>query len=279
VKKFIRTLLGFIYGIVYGAAHLVPGGLSGGTFLVIFGCYETVCEAFALNRKEIKKHFLFLLFFVIGTVGGLIGFVRVITFLFDSYEIQTKLFFMGLILGGMPLISKIATKKEKFKPLCILPFMIGLVLVVSLFLIEKLGFVGTTAAQGYDLVFFIKIAVCGFFAAIAMVMPGISGAFVLVVLGVYGIFIEALTNFDIAIIVPAAIGILIGIVVGAKLVLAVIKKHTLFAYCAIMGMVVGSVAPLVPAGVGLNISTLAGFILLAAGAFIAVILGRRENIG
>jgi len=244
--------------------------------LVIFGCYETVCEAFALNKKEIKRNFLFLVFFVIGTVGGMLGFVRLITFLFDNYEIQTKLFFMGLILGGIPLISKIATKTEKFRPACIIPFLLGFALVVSLFIIEKLGIVGTDAAQAYDAAFFIKIAVCGFFAAIAMVMPGIAGAFVLVVLGVYGIYIEALTNFDMSIIIPAAIGILIGIVVGAKLVLLFIKKHTLFAYSAIMGMVIGSILPLIPGGLGLNIATVIGIVCLVFGGGLGVVLGRRE---
>ena len=213
---------------------------------------------------------------MIGTVGGMFGFVRIITFLFENYEVQTKLFFMGLILGGIPLISKIATKKQKYRPACIIPFLLGFALVVSLFVIEKLGFVGTSAEQAYDVAFFIRIAICGFFAAIAMVMPGISGAFVLVVLGVYGIYIEALTNFDMAIIIPAAIGILIGIVVGAKLVLLVIKRHTLFAYSAIMGMVIGSILPLIPGGLGLNIATIIGIICLALGGGLGVILGKRE---
>jgi putative membrane protein len=154
--------------------------------------------------------------------------------------------------------------------------LLGFALVVSLFIIEKLGFAGDNAAQAYDTAFFVKIAVCGFFAAIAMVMPGISGAFVLVVLGVYGIYIEALTNFDMAILVPGIIGILIGIVVGAKLVLLVIKKHTLFAYSAIMGMVIGSVLPLIPGDLGLNPATVLGIIFLALGGGLGVVLGRRE---
>jgi putative membrane protein len=274
--KFIKILLGFIYGLVYGVAHVVPG-LSGGTFLVIFGCYETVCEAFALNIKEIKKNFLFLLFLVIGTVAGLIGFVHVITFLFDNFEVQIKLFFMGLILGGIPLISKIATEKEKYKPACILPFILGLFLVIGLFLIEKYGISGVDATSAVDFMFYAKIVIAAFFAAIAMVMPGISGAFVLVAFGVYELFVEALKEMDFAFLLPVVIGLLLGIIIGARLVLLVIKRHTLLAYSAILGMVIGSVVALIPEGFGLNAATFTGIACLAAGVFVAYILGKRES--
>jgi len=272
----MRSFLGFIYGIVYGVAHVVPG-LSGGTFLVIFGCYETVCEAFALNIRTIKKHLFFLLFLGIGTIVGLIGFVHAITFFLDNFGIQTNLFFMGLILGGIPLIVKIATEEERFKSVCLLPFILGLALVVSLFFLEKFGVFEMDGVQGVDTAFFVRIALYSFVAAIAMVMPGISGAFILVAFGVYDMFIGAVKVFDFAVLLPAAIGAVIGIVFGAKLILLVIQKSKLIVYCAILGMVIGSVAPLFPDGLGLNAATLAGLVCLACGGAISIIMGARQN--
>ena len=272
----MRNIYGLIYGAIYGAALVIPG-LSGGTFLVIFGCYDTVCEAFALNMRKIKKHFFFLLFFGIGTVGGLIGFVHAITFLLSDFELQTSLFFMGLIVGGIPLIVNIATKEEKFKPVCILPFILGLAVVISLFFFEKFGVFGTGAAQSIDFLFYVKIICYSFVAAIAMVMPGISGAFVLVAFGVYDMFMGAIKGLDFTVLVPAIIGIALGIVAGAKLILMLLKKYKLIVYSAILGMLLGSVVPLFPDGFGFNISTFTGIVCLALGAGVAFVLGKKES--
>ena len=272
----MQNFLGLIYGIVYGVAHVVPG-LSGGTFLVVFGCYDLVCEAFALNFKMIKKHFFFLLFFGIGTVGGLVGFVHAITFLLDRFGIQTNLFFMGLILGGIPLIVKIATEEEKFKPVCIPPFLLGFGLVASLFFLEKLGVFTMHATLDIDVWFIVRIVLYSFVAAIAMIMPGISGAFVLVAFGVYDMFMGAIKALDLMVLIPAVIGILFGIVVGAKLMLWVLKKYKLIVYSAIIGMVIGSVLPLFPDGIGINFATLTGVVCLALGGLISIIMGKKES--
>ena len=272
----MHNFLGLIYGIVYGVAHVVPG-LSGGTFLVVFGCYDLVCEAFALNFKMIKKHFFFLLFFGIGTVGGLVGFVHAITFLLDRFGIQTNLFFMGLILGGIPLIVKIATEEEKFKPVCLPPFLLGFGLVASLFFLEKLGVFTMHAALDVDVWFIVRIVLYSFVAAIAMIMPGISGAFVLVAFGVYDMFMGAIKALDLMVLIPAVIGILIGIVVGAKLMLWVLKKYKLIVYSAIIGMVIGSVLPLFPDGIGINMATLTGVVCLVLGGLVSIIMGKKES--
>ena len=275
MKKSLRNFFGLLYGIIYGVAHIVPG-LSGGTFLVIFGCYDLVCQAFALNFKEIKKHFLFLALFGVGTVGGLVGFAHIITYLFANFPVQTSLFFMGLILGGIPLIAKTATGQEDFKPACLLPFVLGFALVTSLFLLEKFGIFHVDAAGAVDLAFTARIVLYAFIAAIAMVMPGISGAFVLVAFGVYDLFMQALRVFDLAVIIPAAIGVLAGIVVGAKLILLLLSKFQLMIYSAILGMVVGSMVPLFPSGVGLNAATLSGIFCLALGGLSAAAMGKKE---
>jgi len=272
----MRYFFGLIYGLVYGVAHIIPG-LSGGTFLVIFGCYDTVCEAFALNIKEIKQHFFFLLFFGVGTIGGLIGFAHVITFLLNGFEIQTNLFFMGLVLGGLPLIIKIASSEEKVKPICLLPFIVGVIIVVSLVLFEKLNVFEAETVQSVGFMFSLRIVFYSFIAAVAMVMPGISGAFVLVAFGVYDMYMTALKEMDFTVLGPAIIGVLFGIVIGAKLILLILKKFKLIVYSAIIGMVIGSVVPLLPNGFGLNIETFTGLICLALGGGAAYIMGKKEE--
>ena len=380
----MQNLLAVLYGLVFGIANVIPG-VSGGTMLVVFGCYDKVCGALTLNLKEIKKNIVFLIFFGIGAVLGIVGFAFVVTWLFENFPTQTNMFFMGLIIGSVPLILRNATVKDKFRPTCIVPFVIGLAAVVGLAIAENgslendtnmcvagfhtengittvelhnntdrtvknweitfedeanvvldgkvtgaraeynastiekiqslLGFqmepqvancfrsnpdtviepnssyiftyegeltaVGTKFSVSYkmDVPFFLTMMVALFVAAIAMIIPGVSGSFVMLTLGVYTTVIGAVKDLDFAIIIPCAIGAVIGLIVGARLITWLMKKYSLMTYSAILGLVAGSIHVILPAGFGLNIATLVGFICLAVGAFIAYIVGKNTKIG
>ncbi|MBQ8614202.1 MAG: DUF368 domain-containing protein, partial [Ruminiclostridium sp.] len=132
----MQNILAVLYGMVFGIANVIPG-VSGGTMLVVFGCYDKVCGALTLNLKEIKKNIVFLIFFGIGAVIGIVGFAFVITWLFTNFPTQTNMFFMGLIIGSVPLILRNATVKDKFRPVCVVPFIIGLAAVVGLAIAES----------------------------------------------------------------------------------------------------------------------------------------------
>lgn len=380
----MQNLLAVLYGLVFGIANVIPG-VSGGTMLVVFGCYDKVCGALTLNLKEIKNNIIFLIFFGIGAVLGIVGFAFVVTWLFENFPTQTNMFFMGLIIGSVPLIIRNATVKDKFRPVCIVPFIIGLAAVVGLAVAEnsslendtnmcvvgfhtengittveihnntdravksweivfddeadvvlqgkvkgagkgydastiekiqsllgyqlepqeancfkslpdtviepnssytftyegELPMVGTEFSVSYkmDAKFFITMMAALFIAAIAMIIPGVSGSFVMLILGVYTTVIGAVKDLDLAIIIPCAIGALIGIVAGARLITWLMKKYSLMTYSAILGLVAGSIYVILPAGFGLNIATVVGFICLAAGAFAAYIVGKKTKVG
>jgi len=239
----IKNILGTVYGMVYGASLIVPG-LSGGTFLVIFGVYDKICAAMSLDFKTIKKHFIFYVFFGVGAVLGLVAALQGITKLAESFPTPTFLFFLGLILGGIPFILRVATttnegERVRFKPMCILPFLLGLVLVVGIALgtpekpvDDETGLV----SQGMSPIAVGLIAVA---AAVAMVLPGISGAGILLAFGAYKEFTGAvsLSNPNFSVLIPAGIGVIIGIVAGAKLIRWLLKKSKLMVYSAIIGMV------------------------------------------
>lgn len=373
----MQNFLAVLYGLVFGIANVIPG-VSGGTMLVVFGCYDKVCGALTLDFKEIKKHFKFLVFFGIGAVLGIVGFAFVITWLFSNFPTQTNMFFMGLIIGSVPLILRNATVKDKFRPTCIVPFIIGLAAVVGLAIAENgstdpysfktavdgnttsitiyndsdrvvdsweieipvglderavngaqtitkyptedkirgiLGMAiphlapntfvnsdGSEIAPGsnytftydgiipvenaelsvsykMDVPFFLTMMAALFIAAIAMIIPGVSGSFVMLTLGVYTTVIGAVKDLDFAIIIPCAIGAIIGLVFGARLITWLMKKYSLMTYSAILGLVAGSIYVILPAGFGLNIATLVGFVCLAIGAFIAYIVGKNTKVG
>lgn len=378
----MKNFLAVLYGIVFGVANIIPG-VSGGTMLVVFGCYDKVCGALTLNLKEIKKNIVFLCFFGIGAVLGIVGFSFVITALFDAAPIPTYMFFIGLILGSIPLILRNATVKEKLKPICIVPFVISLALVVGLSMLEnstssepytlnctrndgmvtveiinnsdrtindlqidiengksfadlhvivgaeaqihnsllhQLKHLFTTPEDGdvlnrivlpegveiapheaysfrynehfcnfteedfdisvsyaMDVPFFLFLMLTAFIAAIAMIIPGVSGSFMLVLFGVYTTVIGAIKNLDIIVLIPVAVGVVLGLILGARLITFLMKRFRLIVFSGILGLVVGSVYAIFPVGFGLNVPTLIGAGTLLAGGAVSYLVGKHTK--
>ncbi|MCM1054205.1 MAG: DUF368 domain-containing protein [Bacteroides sp.] len=365
----MKNALGIVYGIVFGIANIIPG-VSGGTMLVTFGCYDKVCGALALDIKEIKKNIKFLIFFAVGMALGIVGFSNVITLLFDSFPTETYMFFIGLILGSIPLIIRNATVKESFRPVCAVPFLAALALVVGLAVLEngtvdpltvteenglytavftnnsdqtvedwwleadrdgKEGFLELsdnmvyTTKQGFTdkilgksgdnilkpaestelkpgetytftyrisdsaltltpkyrygvtPLFIAKIVLASFAAAVAMIIPGVSGSFIMVLLGTYSTVISAIKDFDLAVLIPTGIGVVMGLILGARLIRLLLKKARLMVFSAILGMCAGSLYAILPEGFGLNIDTLIGAFALIVGGVISFIVGKNTK--
>ena len=273
----MQYILAVLYGLVFGIANIIPG-VSGGTMLVVFGCYDKVCGALSLNLKEIKKNIVFLIFFGIGFAVGLLGFAMVISWLLDNFPTELYMFFIGLIAGSAPLIIRNATVKEKFRPVCAIPFVISLGLVVWLAMLEKSGTV-TAAADAEGMTAFLLFFFAGLIAAVAMIIPGVSGSFIMVLLGTYKTVIDSihLNSLNFAVLIPTGIGVLLGLVFGARLITFLMKKFRLMVFSAILGLVVGSIYAIFPTGFGLNSDTLIGAAALILGFFIAFIVGKNTK--
>lgn len=280
MKKVLEYLKFFLCGIVFGIANVIPG-VSGGTMLVVFGVFDRLTDAIS-GLKKIFANFAFLLTFALGAGGGILLSAKVIGSMFTSYAIQTNMFFIGLILGGIPLIIKLGTAEKKVKPLCLVPFVISMALVIGLTVLEKLEVFSMTAENitGFDALFSLKMLVCAAVAAVTMIIPGISGSFMMMLLGVYETIIGALNKWNFYVIVPFAIGAVIGIIFGAKLISILIRKNKLMVYSAIMGMVVGSVYAILPDGFGMNLQTGYGFAFMLVGVLASVLIEKLgdENV-
>lgn len=275
----MQYVLAVLYGLVFGIANIIPG-VSGGTMLVVFGCYDKVCGALSLNFKEIKKNIVFLIFFGIGAVIGLLGFAVVIKWLFGSFPTETYMFFMGLIAGSVPLILRNATSRgEKFTPLCDVIMVLADAFVIYLSILEQSGAVASAAdAEGIGA--FALFLIAGFTAAVAMIIPGVSGSFIMMLFGTYEIVISAIHihSLNFAVIIPTAIGVVAGLVLGARLISFLMKRYRLFVFAAILGLVAGSLYAILPTGFGLNIDTLIGIFTFAAGFAIAFVVGRNTKV-
>lgn len=279
MKKAVEYLKYFLCGLIFGTANVIPG-VSGGTMLVVFGIFDRLTESIS-GVKRIFKNFPFLLTFALGAGAGILVSANVISQMFESFGVQTNMFFIGLILGGIPLIYRLGTAEKKPKPLCAVPFVIAMAFVITLAVLEKLDIFSLTAetVEGFDLVFSLKMAGSALLAAVTMIIPGISGSFVMMLLGVYETIIGALSDLNFYVIIPFAIGAVVGIIAGAKLISMLIAKNRLMVYSALMGLVVGSVYAILPDGFGFNLQTGYGFVFLLLGVVVSVLIEKLGKTG
>lgn len=276
MKKFIEYLKYFLCGVVFGMANVIPG-VSGGTMLVVFGIFDRLTDSIS-GIKKIFQNFWFLVTFALGAGGGIILSSFVISSLFNNFAIQTNMFFLGLIIGGIPLIYKFGTSEKKVKPLCAVPFVIAMAVVIGLAVLEKSDIfkLAPDVVNGFDMVISLKLLGCAVLAAVTTIIPGISGSFVMMLIGVYETIITAIKEMNFYVIIPFAIGAIIGIIGGAKLISILIKRNRLMVYSALMGLVIGSIYAILPEGFGFNLQTGYGFVCMLFGIITAVLI---EKLG
>ena len=126
--------------------------------------------------------------------------------------------------------------------------------------------------------FIATIILASFAAAVAMIIPGVSGSFIMVLLGTYSTVISAVKDFNFAVIIPTAVGVLLGLVFGAKLIRLLLNKARLMVFSAILGMCAGSLYAILPEGFGLNIDTLIGVFALVLGGVISFFVGKNTKV-
>ena len=270
------TIRHFIKGIVVGATMMVPG-VSGGTMALILGIYDDIISAMSNIFEDFKKNAPFL--FVVG-MGGLIGLVLIswiVDFFIKTYTYPTMFLFLGIVLGGLPILFKEANKGEKSK-YDLLWFIIGIITILILLLLDtkinKSLFTFTTLSTGM----FIYLFIAGIIVAVALILPGISTSFLLLTLGLLEPTIEAIKNFDLLYLTPIALGTLFGIFATTKILESLMNNKTRPTYLMIIGFVVASMFEVFP-GVPNNLNNLIiSLIMVLVGyKFIIYITERFED--
>lgn len=234
----------FLRGLFMGSADIVPG-VSGGTIALITGIYERLVYAiskikfsfikplFKANFTEFKEKLLdeidFELFIPLALGIGIafITLAKVISYLLDTYTAYTFSFFLGLILASAYILY---TKLEEFN--------IKLVIITVIGIILSYIFVGLNPiAANHSL---IVIFISGLIAICAMILPGISGSFLLLLLGQYQYMLNALNSRNILEIVVFCIGALIGILGFSKILNYLLEKHESTTMAFLIGIMVGT---------------------------------------
>lgn len=292
----MKYIVLFIKGIIVGVVHIVPG-VSSGTFMVLLRVYDELITSVSgllsslSNRQALKARMAFLVPLALGVAIGTIAIAKVASLVLDRYPVFALLFFIGVIAGGIPSVVKM---HHDMKPT---PWRI-VVLIIGAGIAIAVGFLGksetlthsaetasASSAAALTLPRLLQLAAGGFFAGSAMMTPGVSGSYVLLLTGVYEPIVEALDALTtipiqwaaLQPLLPATIGLILGILIFAKVTSYLLKRQPAATFYAILGLIGGSLIGLWPAAFDPAAHALVGLPILIAGFVIAYLLGRSAK--
>lgn len=260
-------------GMLMGASDVVPG-VSGGTIAVVLGIYDRLIEAInGIFSSEWKKHLKFLLPLGAGVVIAIGLMANLIEWLFEHYPGPTQFFFLGLIIGVLPYLTHKAGMKRNFKGKHYLLLLIGAAVVASMAFFQTTE---TEPLQNLNMSDYILLFFSGWIASSAMILPGISGSFILLIIGVYTTVTSGISDFRLDIIAVVGLGIVCGILVMSKIVKFFLENYTSGTFAVIIGLVIGSVFVIFPGIPGSGALMIVSVITFVAGLLAAWLLGRVE---
>lgn len=237
----------FIKGLAMGAANVIPG-VSGGTIALITGIFEELIDSiksfdatavklfFTGKFKEFAKHInlWFLMAVMSGVAISILSFAKLFDYLFEAFPVYIWSFFFGLILSSVYFVGKTIVK---WNFSVILIFLLGAALAITISVM--------TPASENDSFFYLFI--CGIVAACSMILPGLSGSFVLILMGNYQlVMIDAVNDRNIMTLLPVVLGAGGGLILFSHFLAWVFKKFHDHTIAILTGFILGSLGILWP---------------------------------
>ncbi len=291
----------FLIGISIGMANVIPG-VSGGTLAVVFNVYDQFINAITFNLKKIWSNRRFVFPLLGGMAMGVLIFSKLISILYTHFPFQTNCFFTGLILGSIPLLYSLMISGGKKNEVgasssitagrivsLVVCAIAGFALIMLFYYLEK-NFDETSVENmilpDWTVKLAIRIFIAGFIGAVAMIIPGISGSLLMLMMGVYTIIITAIPAlFDTStftkslfLLLPNGVGVLIGLLCGAKAISLLFKKLPHQTYAVIFGLICGSIFVVFPGWAGFAGVTgcVSAVLCIAGGAAMAFFSAKFE---
>lgn len=236
----------FAKGLAMGAANVIPG-VSGGTIALITGIYQRLINAIkSCDHNAIKllltgkaKAFWqhidgsFLAALAIGILVSIVSLARLFEYLLENYERYTMAFFFGLILLSIYYVGK---QVSTWNISTVISLLIGTAIAIATALLAP-------ASENPS---FWYVFLCGVVAISSMILPGLSGSFILIIMGNYALILGAISSFNMAILLPLATGCAFGIIVFSHLIAWIFKHYENQTLAAMTGFVLGSLVIIWP---------------------------------
>ena len=250
ISKLGDSIIIFLKGMLMGIADLVPG-ISGGTIAFITGIYEDFIEA--LNNINVKifdgnlvnqftkKKFDFLLILVSGILFSILSFSKLLTYLLTNFNIELRSFFLGLILVSIIILYRSINQIRLIQVQYIFLLIFS---ILSSFMIFNMSSFEPKVTVLY-------IFLCGVVCSLAMILPGISGAYILIILGTYEFLIDKISNLfldidSIKIVCIFGFGFIIGIIFFSKFIKYLLLNFKKSTFVALIGLIIGSLPKVLP---------------------------------
>ncbi len=237
----------FLKGIGIGAANVIPG-VSGGTIALITGVFEKLIDSLkSFNIQALRllisgkfKEFAtyvnldFLVAVFAGVFVSILSFARILEFLFGNYPVYVWAYFFGLIIASVYFVGKTI---EKISLPVVFSFIIGTAIALAI------SFLSPASRNEGTLYLFI----CGIVAVCSMILPGLSGSFVLILMGNYElVFIEAVNEMNLAVLLPVGAGAIFGLIAFSHVLSWIFKKYKESTLAVLTGFILGSLGMLWP---------------------------------
>ncbi|MBQ9834363.1 MAG: DUF368 domain-containing protein [Bacilli bacterium] len=245
-----NNILLILKGFVMGIANIIPG-VSGGTLAIILGIYERFIGAISHFFSNFKENIKFLLPIIIGIALALVTMSSVIDYSYEHYPMPTSIFFVGLVIGGIPLLwNKTKNEKTKSKVANVVAFILTFGLVLFMALSDRIfGGSQEVVFSGLNAFGYLKVLGVGSIAAATMIIPGVSGSLVLMLLGYYYPIIKLIKEIvhfndlfsNLIVAGVFGVGVLLGMVLISKLLEYLFAKHSKVTYCGVLGFIFASI--------------------------------------
>ena len=239
----MNGFLNVVKGIFIGAGAIVPG-VSSGVLCVIFGIYEKLLDAVLNFFKDIKQNIKFLFPIALGVGIGVLLFSNMLNYLLYEFPIQTKSIFIGLIIGTIPSLIREVNEKETFKPQNVIYLLIALAIGIITVVLENRMHIITNV----DNMSIMYLVMCGAIMSVGIVVPGVSSTIILMLLGVYSVYLQSVANLYLPVLIPLGIGLILGSIIVMKLTKKLLETYYSQTFYSIIGFTIGSIFVLLPQG-------------------------------
>lgn len=258
-------------GICVGGTMLVPG-CSGGSMAMILGIYDRLVSSVSSFGKQKKENFCFLALFCVGGGMGMVLFAKPLLGLMERFETPMLYFFMGAVGGSVPMILGKAKKEGRgFRKL--LFFLLGAG-VVGLFALLPSDTFQADMSAGFSS--WLLLVLAGIIAAAALVLPGISVSYMLLLMGMYDTVMKAVTQLYLPYLFPLGLGLAVGIIATARLLERAMERFPGAAYLCILGFMAASMAQVFP-GLPGGKEWLTCLLMTAAGFLLIYFISGKES--
>lgn len=269
-------MLNFLKGIVVGIGGIAPG-LSGSVLLVIFGLYQKTIDAIGTLFKKFKENIKFLVPLFAGFGVGVLLFSKVVDFLLDKYEMQTRFAFLGLVLGTIPLFYK-EVKKEGFSKKYYMYIILAAAAGFALFFFNANLFQPITEPN------LLQSVILGVAVAGSSIVPGVDSAVILSSLGLYELYVSSLADLNFTVLIPAAFGLAAGALVISFVMSKLIKRFYTATFSIIFGLFLSIIPNVLTENCKLGMNWASGvsialvFVGFAVSYYLGDIQGNNEKI-